>query len=37
MKTTVMTADEVAVQVLDALVAPVWLDDLRVMPRNSPG
>ena len=36
-KTTVMTADEVAAQVLDALVAPVWLDDLRVMPRNSPG
>jgi NAD(P)-dependent dehydrogenase (short-subunit alcohol dehydrogenase family) len=34
-KATVMTADEVAAQVLDALMAPVWLDDLRVMPRNS--
>jgi hypothetical protein len=26
---------EVAAQVLDALVAPVWLDALRLMPRNS--
>jgi NAD(P)-dependent dehydrogenase (short-subunit alcohol dehydrogenase family) len=33
-KATLMTADEVAAQVLDALVAPVWLDDLRLMPRN---
>ncbi len=33
-KTTVMTADEVAAQVLDALTAPVWVDDLRLMPRN---
>ena len=31
-----MTADEVAAQVLDALIAPVWLDDLRLMPRNRP-
>lgn len=30
-----MTADEVAAQVIEALMAPVWLDDLRVMPRNS--
>ena len=35
-KATVMTADEVAAQVLDALIAPVWLDDLRLMPRNRP-
>ena len=34
-KATVMTADEVAAQVIDALIAPVWLDDLRVMPRNN--
>ena len=33
-KATVMTADEVAAQVLDALTAPVWVDDLRLMPRN---
>jgi NAD(P)-dependent dehydrogenase (short-subunit alcohol dehydrogenase family) len=36
-RATIMTADEVAVQVLDALVAPVWLDDLRLMPRNRTG
>ena len=36
-KATIMTADEVAAQVLEALTAPVWLDDLRVMPRNSSG
>ena len=36
-KATIMTPDEVAAQVLDALMAPVWLDDLRVMPRNSSG
>jgi NAD(P)-dependent dehydrogenase (short-subunit alcohol dehydrogenase family) len=33
-KATLMTADEVAAQVLDALTAPVWVDDLRLMPRN---
>ena len=33
-KATLMTADEVAAQVLEALVAPVWVDDLRLMPRN---
>ena len=33
-KATIMTADEVAAQVLDALTAPVWVDDLRLMPRN---
>ena len=36
-KATTMTADEVAVQVLDALTAPVWVDDLRLMPRNRDG
>ncbi len=35
-KATNMTADQVATQVLDALVAPVWVDDLRLMPRNRP-
>lgn len=35
-KATTMTADEVAEQVLDALTAPVWVDDLRLMPRNRP-
>ena len=30
-----MTAEEVATQVLDVLTAPVWIDDLRLMPRNS--
>jgi len=34
-KATIMTADEVAAQVLDVLTAPVWIDDLRLMPRNS--
>ena len=33
-KATLMTPDDVAAQVLDAVVAPVWLDDLRLMPRN---
>jgi NAD(P)-dependent dehydrogenase (short-subunit alcohol dehydrogenase family) len=34
-KATIMTADEVAAQVLDVLTAPVWIDDLRLMPPNS--
>ena len=35
-KATVMTADEVAAGVLDALASPVWVEDLRLMPRNHP-
>jgi NAD(P)-dependent dehydrogenase (short-subunit alcohol dehydrogenase family) len=34
-KATILTADEVAAQVVDVLTAPVWVDDVRVMPRNS--
>ena len=33
-KATVMTADEVAARVLDALASPVWVEDLRLMPRD---
>jgi len=35
-KATVMTADEVAARVLEALASPVWVEDLRLMPRNHP-
>jgi NAD(P)-dependent dehydrogenase (short-subunit alcohol dehydrogenase family) len=35
-KATVMTAEEVAARVLDALASPVWVEDLRLMPRNHP-
>jgi NAD(P)-dependent dehydrogenase (short-subunit alcohol dehydrogenase family) len=35
-KATVMTADEVAGEVLDALASPVWVEDLALMPRNHP-
>jgi NAD(P)-dependent dehydrogenase (short-subunit alcohol dehydrogenase family) len=35
-KATMMTTDEVAAQVLDALSAPIWVQDVTVMPRNSP-
>ena len=35
-KATVMSADEVAAEVLDALASPVWVEDLTLMPRNHP-
>jgi hypothetical protein len=35
-KATVMTAEEVAAEVLEALASPVWVEDLALMPRNHP-
>jgi NADP-dependent 3-hydroxy acid dehydrogenase YdfG len=34
-RATMMTAEEVAGQVLMALQAPIWVQDITVMPRNS--
>jgi len=35
-KATMMTPGEVAAQMLDALRSPIWVQDITLMPRNTP-